>query len=130
MHHFSLSQTKGLYGGLADRLGINCIPTELPPGLEIYARSPDFVRSTLPGELKQAHCLADGAWGLIRVLEGTVLYALEPPSTASIVLRAGETAVIEPQRLHQLQFVDDGRFFIEFHIPEERMRALIRSGAC
>lgn len=130
MRHLSLSQTKALHGGLIDRLGINLIPSELPPGLEIYARSPDFVPATLPADLMHAHYTAEGAWGVIRVLEGAVLYALESPSNASIVLRAGESAVIEPQRLHHLRFVEDGRFFIEFHIDRERLKARSPSGAC
>jgi tellurite resistance-related uncharacterized protein len=130
VRHLSLSQTNALHEGLIDRLGINVIPSQLPPGLEIYARSPDFVPATLPADLRAAHCLAEGAFGVIRVLEGAVLFALESPATSSIVLRPGESAVIEPQRLHHLLFVEPGRFFIEFHISRERLKARSQSGTC
>lgn len=130
VRHLSFSQSQRLYGGLADRLGINLIPTELPSGLEIYARSPDFVPSTLPAELKASYSLAEGAWGVVRVLEGAVLYALEAPSTSSIILRHGDSAIIEPLTLHHLRFVEDGRFFIEFHIEREKLKARTGSGTC
>lgn len=106
---------------LADRLGINLIRSELPPGLEIYARTPDITPETFPSELSAGHHIAEDAWGLIRVLEGAVLYALDDPGSASLVLRPGECAVIEPQTLHSLQFVEPGRFFIEFHLPRHKL---------
>jgi tellurite resistance-related uncharacterized protein len=108
---------------LVDRLGMNLIPGELPPGLEIYARTPDFTPGTLPADLASSHHLAEDAWGLIRVLQGVVLYALEAPNSASVIISAGDCAVIEPQTLHYLQFVEPGRFFIEFHIPRDTLRA-------
>lgn len=130
MRHLSFSQAKNLTTGLVDRLGINLIRSELPAGLEIYARTPDFTPQTLPAELQAGHHIAEDAWGLIRVLEGCVLYALEAPNTASIVLQAGESAVIEPQKLHHLQFVEPGRFFIEFHIPQDKIKGRSSHGAC
>jgi tellurite resistance-related uncharacterized protein len=130
VRHLSFSQTKSFSQELVDRLGINFIQPELPDGLELYARSPDFIPSTLPAELKKGHYTAEGVWGVIRVLEGAVDYALEAPSTASLVLHEGESAVIEPQTLHHLHFVGRGRFFIEFHLTREKMNTLRGCGAC
>ena len=130
MRHLSFSQTKSFSEGLVDRLGINFIQSELPDGLELYARSPDFIPLTLPAELKKGHYTAEDVWGVIRVLEGAVNYTLEAPSTASVVLHAGESAVIEPQTLHHLHFVGRGRLFIEFHLTKEKMKTLGSRGAC
>ena len=130
MRHLPFSQTKRLSAGLIDRLGINLIPTGLPPGLELYARSQDFTPRTMPAELTSGHYTAEGVWGVIRVLEGDVVYTLESPATASMTLHAGESAVIEPQVLHHLEFAGGGRFFIEFYITREKMMARGRFGTC
>ena len=124
--HFPISPADALI----DRLGINLIRSELPPGLEIYARSPDITPETFPSELSAGHHLAEDAWGLIRVLDGAILYALDDPGSASLVLRPGERAVIEPQTLHSLQFVEPGRFFIEFHLPRHKLHPEEFRGAC
>ena len=121
MRHLSLSQARK-FPGIVDRLGINGITAELPYGLELYARTPYFTAATIPADLKSGHFLTEDAWGVIRVIEGAVHYALEPPNTASIVLRAGESAVIEPNMLHHIEFVERGVFFIEFHLPAEKVR--------
>ena len=128
MRQLSFVQAGHSSNELVDRLGINLIRRELPSGLEIYARTPDFTPATLPADLTCSHHLAEDAWGVIRVLQGAVLYALEAPSSASIVIGTGDCAIIEPQTLHHLQFVEPGRFFIEFHIPRDTLRA--RHPAC
>jgi len=104
---------------LIDRLGLNAIPSELPCGTELYARTPDFTPDTLPGELRCAHATEDGVWGVIQVVEGTLLYRLEAPLTAEVSARAGSSVVIEPQTLHSMEFLTPGRFFIEFHLMKQ-----------
>lgn len=128
MRQLSFVHTGQPSSELVDRLGMNFIPSDLPPGLEIYARTPDFTPATLPADLTSSHHLAEDAWGMIRVLQGAVLYALEAPNSATVVINAGNCAVIEPQTLHHLQFVEPGRFFIEFYIPRDTLRA--RHTAC
>jgi len=94
---------------------MSSIPRELPPGLEAYGRSPDFTPDALPARLRSAHSTKAGTWGLLHVLEGRVRYQLEPPYEGACSAGAGETVVIEPEVPHHVEFVEDGRFFVEFH---------------
>jgi hemoglobin len=90
------------------------IPTELPPGLEAYGRSPDFSSDNLPAKLQSAHSTKAGTWGVLRVIEGKVKYVLETPERDERLIAAGDTVVIEPEVLHHVEFVEPGRFFVEF----------------
>lgn len=93
---------------------MTAIPTALPPGLQPYARSPEFTAETLPAKLQAAHSTKAGTWGLLHVLAGSVRYTLEPPLTGEVVASAGHTVVIEPQVEHHVAFVEPGRFYVEF----------------
>lgn len=90
------------------------VPAELPPGLEVYARSPEFTPETLPARLKSAHSTKAGTWGLLHVLAGSVRYTLEPPRAGEVIVATGGSAVIEPQVEHRVEFVEPGRFYVEF----------------
>lgn len=91
------------------------IPARIPDGLEAYARSPDFTPATLPASLRAAHATKPGTWGLLHVLEGEVLYELEPPRQGGRRARAGETVVIEAAVPHHVTFTEPGRIYIEFY---------------
>lgn len=91
------------------------IPKELPAGFEAYARSPDFTPETLPPRLQSAHTTKVGTWALLHVLEGEVLYQLEPPHQGERAASAGETVVIEAGVAHHVSFTVPGRIFIEFY---------------
>ena len=91
------------------------IPKALPPGLVAYSRSPDFTPATLPAKLQSAHFTKAGVWALLHVLEGKVLYQLEPPHSGEQLVSAGECVVIESGVLHRASFVEPGRLFVEFY---------------
>lgn len=91
------------------------IPSELPAGFEAYARSPDFTPETLPARLQSAHTTKAGTWALLHVLEGEVLYQLEPPHQGERVAAAGQTIVIEAGVAHHVSFTAPGRIFVEFY---------------
>lgn len=91
------------------------IPRELPAGFEAYARSPDFTPENLPERLQSAHTTKPGVWALLHVLEGEVLYQLEPPRHGERRAGAGETVVIEAEVAHHVSFTVPGRIFIEFY---------------
>jgi tellurite resistance-related uncharacterized protein len=103
--------------------------SELPSGLEIYARTPDFTHLTVPAELTTDHALAEGVWGVLRVLEGTLLLRLAD-RLSSRTVGAGEAITIEPELSHCVQLSGPTRFFIEFHISSDRVRANIPTGSC
>lgn len=91
------------------------IPDRLPDGFEAYARSPEFNSESLPPKLQAGHATKAGTWGLLHVLEGALLYRLEPPHQDERLVRAGETVVIENEVAHHVQFVEPGRMFVEFY---------------
>lgn len=91
------------------------IPSNLPADVVAYGRTPDFTPDTLPEALKSGHTTKPGVWGLIHLLEGRLLYALESPHTGQAVLITQETAPIPPQVPHRVAFIGYGRFFVEFY---------------
>lgn len=91
------------------------IPTALPAVVTAYSRTPDFTPENLPDKLRVAHSTKPGTWGLLHVLEGQLLYRLEPPRLGERRLAAGDTVVIEPTIRHHVDFTEPGRFFIEFY---------------
>ncbi len=90
------------------------IPRQLPPGLESYARSPDFTPETLPAKLRSAHALKAGTWGLLQIAAGKLRYTLEPPNDGEIVASKGDCIVIESEVPHRVAFLEPGEFHIEF----------------
>ncbi|MDQ0333501.1 hemoglobin [Mesorhizobium sp. YL-MeA3-2017] len=95
------------------------IPLQMPAGFEAYARSPDFTPETLPARLQAAHATKAGTWGLLHVLEGEVLFQLEPPYSGERRARAGETIVIEAEVPHHVALSQAGRIYIEFYRKAE-----------
>jgi tellurite resistance-related uncharacterized protein len=91
------------------------IPKTLPAGLVAYGRSMEFTPETLPAKFKAAHSTKAGTWGLLHVLEGKVLYSLEPPQSGEQLAASGERIAIEPGVLHHVAFVEAGRFYVEFY---------------
>lgn len=91
------------------------IPKELPPGLEAYGRSPDFTPDTLPPKLRSAHSTKAGTWGLLHVLEGKIRFQLEAPYEGECLASRGDKIVIESEVPHHVEFIEPGRFFVEFY---------------
>jgi hemoglobin len=91
------------------------IPDRLPDGFEAYARSPEFKSESLPAKLQAGHATKAGTWGVLNLLEGALLYRLEPPETDERLVKAGETVVIESEVAHRVQFIEPGRMFVEFY---------------
>lgn len=102
---------------------MNAIPDALPAGFIAYARSPDFTPETLPAKLQAAHTTKPGTWALLHVLEGQVLYELEPPRSGQRLVSAGAQLVIEAQVFHHVHFTKPGRIFIEFFRHRDAVKA-------
>lgn len=94
---------------------MSTIPKALPPNFEAYGRSPDFTSGNLPAKLQSAHSIKAGTWGLLHVLEGKIRYQLEAPYSGEQLAAAGERVVIESQVPHHVEFIEPGRFFVEFY---------------
>ncbi|MBS0273372.1 MAG: DUF1971 domain-containing protein [Proteobacteria bacterium] len=93
----------------------------LPAGLRPYSRTAVFTQDTVPAALLKAHHTKDGAWALIRVLEGELIYRVTDPRRSAVQrVLTSHTApgVIEPTILHAVEPVGAVRFFVEFHRQE------------
>jgi tellurite resistance-related uncharacterized protein len=87
---------------------------ELPGDVVAYRRTPEFDERTLPTALQREHTTKAGAWALINVLEGKLLYrVLDPPSET--MLEPGKPGVVRPQQPHEVQLVGPVRVYVEFY---------------
>jgi tellurite resistance-related uncharacterized protein len=58
---------------------------DLPAGLVAYRRSPEFNQDTLPAGLQREHRTKAGAWALIHVIEGQLLYRILDPLSETVL---------------------------------------------
>lgn len=86
----------------------------MPQGLESYRLSPMFTHETLPAALQAAHTTKAGTWGLLRVHGGALVFTLDLQPPCTILLKAGDQLVIEPQVPHHVVFVEPGSCQIAF----------------
>jgi tellurite resistance-related uncharacterized protein len=105
--------------GRAERIGGPldcplCDRMELPAGLEVVRRAGPFDSGTLPAGLRRTHHVADRTWGLLRVLDGAVVFAIETTPPVSVHLRAGDTQPIPPGVAHHLHDDEPFRLVIDF----------------
>jgi tellurite resistance-related uncharacterized protein len=87
---------------------------ELPGGLLPYKRTPIFDEKTMPAGLRRRHSTKLSVWGLIRVIEGRLLYRILDASS-EIVLDPENPGVIRPAQLHEVAPLGRVRFFVEFY---------------
>jgi tellurite resistance-related uncharacterized protein len=90
----------------------------LPANVSLLRRTPDFTESTVPPGLLRSHKTADGIWGKIVVLEGTLRYRILGPEPEEVVLAPDKYGVIEPGVGHEVVPLAGVRFFVEFHRVE------------
>lgn len=88
---------------------------EMPGGL-VLARTTDvFDNATVPKGLLRAHKVADGVWGRLVAHTGSVTFVFEDEPSAPIVISAGDSIVIPPQRLHHVEMDGPASFAVEFY---------------
>jgi tellurite resistance-related uncharacterized protein len=85
----------------------------LPSDLVAYRRSPEFDQNTLPAALQRQHSTKAGAWALIHVVEGKLLYRILEPF-GEIILEPGQPGVVQPEQLHEVHPIGSVRLFVEF----------------
>jgi tellurite resistance-related uncharacterized protein len=86
----------------------------LPSSLEHVRTTPEFTATTVPAGLLRAHQLAPEVWGVLRVIEGTVVFVAEVTGDERAVSN-GQCQVIPPEVPHHVTPGPDARFVIEFH---------------
>jgi tellurite methyltransferase len=86
----------------------------LPEGVILVRSTSELTIATLPPGLLAAHHLSSGAWGVIRVLQGHVVFVTEDDG-AHRTITAGETQVVEPEVRHHIEPSDDAAIVIDFY---------------
>lgn len=84
---------------------IDCPPcdrAELPDGLRTVRTAGPFDQDTLPAGLRRDHRVAEGTWGYLRVLEGSVGFVLASEPPIRVTLAAGDGQPIPPSVPHHV----------------------------
>ncbi len=87
----------------------------MPEGLSLVRTTPEFTAVSTPGGLRSAHEVADGVWGRLRVRTGSVRFVFEDAPDDAVIVTAGGSVDIPPQRPHHVEPADDALFVVEFH---------------
>lgn len=91
----------------------------IPSDWTIQRSTPFFTRDNVPAALLTHHNTAEGVFGQICVMAGTVTFYGFPdketmqPETV-ITIRAGEFATTPPQYWHRVELSDDAQFNVNF----------------
>ena len=93
---------------------VRCDRMEWPDSLIAYARTREFDQDTVPRGLVSSHTTRAGAWARIHVLEGTLLYQVEPPVDRCVRLDGPATGIVVPEVPHHVKPQGPVRFFVEF----------------
>lgn len=90
----------------------------MPSGLVPTGQSLEFTRDTLPEALQNEHALADGRWGVLHVLEGSLIFVdLESGEEESV--QAPGRVVILPRRRHKVKVTGPVRCRVHFLRQED-----------
>ncbi|WP_062270174.1 DUF1971 domain-containing protein [Endozoicomonas arenosclerae] len=87
----------------------------LPDHVAAYKQTPVFSQDSIPAGLLKTHRTKQGVWGLLQVLEGTVIFCPEQEGAEKIKLSSGEQWVIEPEQEHHLELDGPVSCFVEFY---------------
>jgi tellurite methyltransferase len=80
-----------------------CDRAELPEGLAVTRTAGPFDETTLPAGLRRDHRVADGTWGLLRVLTGSAHLRIDTVPSIELDLRAGDQQPIPPGVIHAVE---------------------------
>ncbi len=75
---------------------------DLPEGLVRSGGTPEFTQDTIPDGLRAAHALAPGRWGLLNVIEGSLVFVDEATGVEE-QLPAPSTKAIFPEVHHHVR---------------------------
>jgi tellurite methyltransferase len=114
-----------IYGaGRAERVGSPidcplCDRLELPADLEVVRTAGPFDAATLPPALQRAHLVAERTWGVLRVLEGAVVFAVETSPPSSLRLVAGDRQPIPPGVPHHVRVDGPMRLAVDVLVKKQ-----------
>lgn len=91
-----------------------CDRLELPDGLAVARTAGPFDAETLPPALQRKHLVAERTWGLLRVLEGAVVFAIETTPPTSRRIGHEEEQPIPPGIPHLVRVDEPMRLAVDF----------------
>ncbi len=86
----------------------------MPPGVIPSGSTPVFTELTLPDGLRKEHKLAEGTWGVLRVLEGTIRFT-DLQTDEERVIGSQDGVTIRPGALHQVATEGPVQLRIDFY---------------
>ena len=90
----------------------------MPSGVVPAGASLEFTRDTLPNALQKEHALGEGHWGVLRVLEGSLVF-VDLASGNEQVVEAPDSVVIQPRLPHKVVLGGPVRCRIDFYRESE-----------
>lgn len=89
----------------------------IPAGVTHYKSTPVFTEATVPAGLQRSHTTAEGVWGRITIVEGSLLYRItdERHAYEEVLLTPAQSGVVEPQVQHEVAVIGPVRFQVDFH---------------
>ncbi len=82
--------------------------------MRLTRSTPEFTAADLPAGLLAEHHLASSVWGVLRVLQGSLIFVAEAADERRTVA-SGESQVIEPETRHHIEPSDDVALVIDFY---------------
>jgi tellurite resistance-related uncharacterized protein len=97
----------------------------IPPHWTVQRATKFFTRDNVPSALTTRHNTAEGVFGQLCVMEGTVTYygfadvSAESPEM-QVVIKAGEFATSPPEYWHKVELSEDAQFSIIFWAESDK----------
>jgi tellurite resistance-related uncharacterized protein len=88
---------------------------KIPDHVNRYKQTPVFTNETVPKGLLRAHQTKEGTWGKIVVLQGKLRYRILTSKFEEVVLSPEKYGVVEPTVLHEVEPLNQVRFYVEFY---------------
>jgi tellurite resistance-related uncharacterized protein len=79
-----------------------------------YRSTPIFDEHSLPDKLRNAHNTKSGVWGIIRVMEGRLLYVIEETGEEAI-LTPERPGLVHPGQFHHVEPLGPMKMQVEFY---------------
>ena len=99
---------------------------QIPPDWKIQRSTPFFTQASVPQALLKHHNTAEGVFGQLCVMAGTVTYYGFPDKQTMeaeriITIKAGEFTTIPPQYWHRVELSEDAQFNVNFWSNKDKI---------
>jgi tellurite methyltransferase len=91
-----------------------CDRCEMPDGLVLARTAGPFDGTTAPAGLRRPHRIAPRTWGVLRVLDGVLRFALQTDPEVVTEVRAGDHRAIPPDVPHRVDLDGPVTFELDF----------------